>query len=113
MSEPSLLGFLERRRGPARARLAFGLGAAFAGAAFVAACGTGELSLGQNALSGSDAAAGDGGGGADGGECRPIPPLSPDVCAVDERVVSHLDDRGCWLSYECQPNDQAPCGARA
>ncbi len=106
MSEPSLLGFLERRRGPARARLAFGLGAAFAGAAFVAACGTGELSLGQNALSGSDAAAGDGGGGADGGECRPIPPLSPDVCAVDERVVSHLDDRGCWLSYECQPNDQ-------
>lgn len=105
MSEPTYLG-LEPARGP-RPRV---LGAfALALAAVAAACNTGELSLGQNALGvagDGGPATGDGGANGDGGECRPIPPLSPDVCKPTESVVSHLDDRGCWLGFDCVPNDQ-------
>lgn len=106
MTDLSCLGLRRRCGGRSPARRA--LPAALVIAAALAACGTGELSLGQNTLGVSgDASATDGGGSpGDGGECRPVPPLSPDVCQATENIVSRLDDRGCWLGFDCVPKDQ-------
>jgi predicted secreted protein len=75
---------------------------------FAAACTTGDVTLGEGALAADGGAPNGGDGGAaeasnaDGGECRPIPPITPDACP-NARVHDRLDANGCWLGFDCVP----------
>lgn len=70
-------------------------------------CSTNDLSLGENAL------AKDGGGAdapAEDVACRPIPPIDPGACDGGA-IRDVLDERGCWVSYQCEALDGGPADA--